>query len=205
VGWEQQQSPLAQSQDTKPAFFLRFQLLYFPWIASMGRQETNRFGIQRNVLYPALLSRRFQLADGGDGPDFIHQCHGEMDYCKWGRIIEQLKKKMDSMEYHHSFSMEIWETGCRMPSGNCMIRGLKVPLGSLKAPFLEKGGKVEELVRFCKISTFGLVFGRSTNPESCKVRLFSERKFWSENTSMRWDRMDSEYDSGPGPFRMRAL
>ncbi len=116
-----------------------------------------------------------------------------------GEIIRQLKE--DGL-YENTIIFFYGDHGDGLPYAKRELydRGLKVPL-IVKAPFLEKGGKVEELVSFVDFGPTVLSLAGVQIPESMQGQAFlgaqkaPERKY----IYAARDRMDSEYD------RVRAV
>jgi arylsulfatase A-like enzyme len=116
-----------------------------------------------------------------------------------GEIIEQLKE--DGL-YENTIIFFYGDHGDGMPYAKRELydRGLKVPL-IVKAPFLEKGGKVEELVSFVDFGPSVLSLAGVQIPESMQGQAFlgKQKSDPRKYIYAARDRMDSEYD------RVRAV
>jgi arylsulfatase A-like enzyme len=116
-----------------------------------------------------------------------------------GEIIKQLKE--DGL-YENTIIFFYADHGDGMPYAKRELydRGLKVPL-IVKAPFLEKGGKAEELVSFVDFGPTVLSLAGVQIPESMQGQAFlgSQKGPDRKYIYAARDRMDSEYD------RVRAV
>ena len=116
-----------------------------------------------------------------------------------GEIIQQLK---DDGLYENSIIFFYGDHGDGLPYAKRELydRGLKVPL-IVKAPFLEKGGQIDELVSFVDFGPTVLSLAGVQIPESMQGQAFlGEQKAGPRRyIYAARDRMDSEYD------RVRAV
>jgi arylsulfatase A-like enzyme len=116
-----------------------------------------------------------------------------------GEIIRQLK---DDGLYENTIIFFYGDHGDGMPYAKRELydRGLKVPL-IVKAPFLEKGGKVDELVSFVDFGPTVLSLAGVLIPEAMQGQAFLGKQKAAQRKYIyaARDRMDSEYD------RVRAV
>lgn len=116
-----------------------------------------------------------------------------------GEIIQQLK---DDGLYENSIIFFYGDHGDGLPYAKRELydRGLKVPL-IVKAPFLEKGGQIDELVSFVDFGPTVLSLAGVQIPESMQGQAFlgEQRSDPRKYIYAARDRMDSEYD------RVRAV
>jgi N-sulfoglucosamine sulfohydrolase len=116
-----------------------------------------------------------------------------------GEIIQQLK---DDGLYDNTIIFFYGDHGDGMPYAKRELydRGLKVPL-IIKAPFLEKGGQLNELVSFVDFAPTVLSLAGVEVPKSMQGQAFlgSQKAETRKYIYAARDRMDSEYD------RVRAV
>lgn len=116
-----------------------------------------------------------------------------------GEIIQQLK---DDGLYENSIIFFYGDHGDGLPYAKRELydRGLKVPL-IVKAPFLEKGGQIDELVSFVDFGPTVLSLAGVQIPQSMQGQAFlgEQRSDPRKYIYAARDRMDSEYD------RVRAV